>query len=215
MLVRFIHSTNQSNHPSHPELKDMGDTMPSDHNHHPQDHHPPHDNENNPSTRKPGGRGPKEGPDGGKPARTNLGDNSNVESRPSTKEPKSRGLKPTKGYQLITAALETDLSYHNAINEHVKNTYPNINSISPDMLRELSIPTEILSKPPVPRPKKDEKKTGARGGKEENKPFKRQSYHVAIAYHIHLKQVKVSKTVEYVDPTFPARRLKDEESKKA
>jgi hypothetical protein len=29
--------------------------------------------------------------------------------------------------------------------------------------------------------------------KDENKPFKRQSYHIAIAYHIHLKHVKASK----------------------
>lgn len=54
-------------------------------------------------------------------------------------------------------------------------------------------------------------------GKDENKPFKRQSYHVAIAYHIHLKQVKNTKSVEYVDPTYPARKLREQtqpESKK-
>ena len=79
------------------------------------------------------------------------------------------------------------------------------------MLRELSIPTEILSKPSTSKPQKEVKKGGTKGGKgEENKPFKRQSYHVAIAYHIHLKQVKTTRTVEYVDPTFPARRLKEE-----
>ena len=58
------------------------------------------------------------------------------------------------------------------------------------MLKDISIPPEILSKPPATKPKKEEKKTAARQSKEESKPFKRQSYHVAIAYHIHLKQVK-------------------------
>lgn len=57
--------------------------------------------------------------------------------------------------------------------------------------------------------KKEEKKTAVRQAKEENKPFKRQSYHVAIAYHIHLKQVKRNTAVEYVDPTFPARKLRE------
>ena len=64
------------------------------------------------------------------------------------------------------------------------------------------------------RPKSREDKKGSKGANGENKPFKRQSYHVAIAYHIHLKQVKGSKTVEYVDPTFPAKKLREEEAKR-
>lgn len=116
---------------------------------------------------------------------------------------------PKSTQQLAT--LETDLNYHNALNEHVKNAYPNINALSPDMLRELSIPTEILGRQQVPRARgKEEKKAGGVRGKEENKPFKRQSYHVAIAYHIHLKQVKNNKSVEYVDPTYPARKLREQ-----
>jgi hypothetical protein len=84
------------------------------------------------------------------------------------------------------------------------------------MLRQLSIPTEFLSKNSAPHPKvKEDKKPMSKPSKEESKPFKRQSYHVAIAYHIHLKQVKTNKSVEYVDPTYPARRLRDEESKKS
>ena len=70
-----------------------------------------------------------------------MGDNSNVEPRSNPKETKVRGPKQPRGGHSITAALETDLSYHNAINEHVKSTYPNINSLSADMLKDISIPT--------------------------------------------------------------------------
>lgn len=69
-----------------------------------------------------------------------MGDNSNVEGRSIPKEGKPRGLKQTKGGHSITAALEPDLVYHNTINEHLKNTYPNINSLSSDMLKDISIP---------------------------------------------------------------------------
>ena len=80
------------------------------------------------------------------------------------------------------------------------------------MLRDLSIPTEITGKKDGARSKvKEEKKQpNSKLPKDENKPFKRQSYHVAIAYHIHLKQVKNTKAVEYVDPTFPARKLREQ-----
>ena len=85
------------------------------------------------------------------------------------------------------------------------------------MLKELAIPTELLNKNPNKSKGKEEKKViqgltkqnlAGKQGKEDNKPFKRQSYHVAIAYHIHLKQVKNNKSVEFVDPTYPARRLR-------
>lgn len=80
-----------------------------------------------------------------------------------------------------------------------------MSNVSPDMLKGLSIPTDILTK--QARKTKDDKK---QKGKEENKPFKRQSYHVAIAYHIHLKQVKINKAVELMDPTFAAKRLREQ-----
>lgn len=136
----------------------------------------------------------------------------NGEPKGASKEAKGRNSRAPKSNQHLAATLETDLSYHNALNEHVKNAYPNINALSPDMLRELSIPTEILNKQQAPRPKaKEEKKpVQVKIGKDETKPFKRQSYHVAIAYHIHLKQVKNTKSVEYVDPTFPARKLREQ-----
>ena len=41
------------------------------------------------------------------------------------------------------------------------------------------------------------------------KPFKRQSYHVAIAYHIHLKRVKQGLTSgNQIDPTYNSRQLR-------
>jgi hypothetical protein len=46
----------------------------------------------------------------------------------------------------MPASLDNDLSYHHAINEHLKNTYPNFSTMSPDMLRELAIPADLLQK---------------------------------------------------------------------
>ena len=77
------------------------------------------------------------------------------------------------------------------------------------MLKELTIPPELLNRG-VSRPVKKEEKKMHVVKKEENKPFKRQSYHVAIAYHIHLKQVRGNKTVEMVDPTYCARKLREQ-----
>jgi hypothetical protein len=56
-----------------------------------------------------------------------------------------------------------------------------------------------------------------RGQREELKPFKRQSYHVAIAYHIHLKQVRAEggEANPRIDPTYPARRLREMQEKQA
>jgi hypothetical protein len=76
------------------------------------------------------------------------------------------------------------------------------------MLRELSIPTDMLQKQAGSRSKSKEEKKGTKTSKDENKPFKRQSYHIAIAYHIHLRQVKSTKPPEYVDPTYAARKLR-------
>lgn len=51
--------------------------------------------------------------------------------------------------------------------------------------------------------------------REELKPFKRQSYHVAIAYHIFLKQIKAGSnpSPRDIDPTYNARRLRDQNQK--
>jgi hypothetical protein len=48
----------------------------------------------------------------------------------------------------------------------------------------------------------------------EQKLFKRSSYHVAIAYHIFLsKKPQNSNDIQFSDPTFPARRLKEQYTK--
>ncbi len=61
-------------------------------------------------------------------------------------EAKSKNNKNGKQLPGMTPSLETDMNYHHALNEHVKNAYPNINTLSADMLRDLSIPTEMLQK---------------------------------------------------------------------
>jgi len=47
------------------------------------------------------------------------------------------------------------------------------------------------------------------------KPFKRQSYHIAIAYHIHLKHVRSGNypSARDIDPTFNARKLREQSAK--
>ena len=54
-----------------------------------------------------------------------------------------------------------------------------------------------------------------RESREELKPFKRQSYHVAIAYHIFLKQIKTgpNPNARDIDPTYNARKLRDQNQK--
>jgi hypothetical protein len=78
-----------------------------------------------------------------------------------------------------------DQDYHGMLSEHVRSAYPNISNVSADMLRGLDIPRQLL------------------------KPFKRQSYHVAIAYHIHLKRIRTANpSATEIDPTYPARKLR-------
>ena len=93
------------------------------------------------------------------------GNGLNGEPRNSRGEGRSRPSKQVKNGQSLAGSLENDLNYHNALNEHVRSAYPNINSLSTDMLRDLSIPTEILGRPAVPRAKREEKKGGSKSGK--------------------------------------------------
>lgn len=97
------------------------------------------------------------------------------------------------------------------LNEHVRNAYPNISNVSADMLKGLDIPRHLLQ---AKNKGKEDKKGGqaSKNGKskEELKPFKRQSYHVAIAYHIHLKRIKTANpNPTEIDPTYPARKLRE------
>ena len=84
------------------------------------------------------------------------------------------------------------------------------------MLSRLEIPHQPHEQPhPAPRPKpnppKDLRNPPKTPKETELKPFKRQSYHVAIAYHIHIKMVKAKNGSEQeVDPTYNARKLRDD-----
>lgn len=107
------------------------------------------------------------------------------------------------------------------LGDHIRNAYPNISSISPEMLKTLDLPkppTEGHNGHSKSRLKEERSKgpqllrniKGGREGKEDLKPFKRQSYHVAIAYHIHLKRIKsASPSPSEIDPTYPARKLRE------
>lgn len=49
-----------------------------------------------------------------------------------------------------------------------------------------------------------------------NKVFKRSAYHVAICYHIYLKKLKEKGPIgNDIDPTYHARRLKEEMTRRA
>lgn len=54
-------------------------------------------------------------------------------------------------------------------------------------------------------------------GINENKLFKRSSYHVAIAYHIHLKKLHLEKAdaakIANLDPTYHAKKLREDKTK--
>jgi hypothetical protein len=92
------------------------------------------------------------------------------------------------------------------------------------MLKTLDIPKELLEgqNGSGKARQKDEKAKGqqlfrtikgGREGKEELKPFKRQSYHVAIAYHIHLKRIKsLAPLPTEIDPTYAARKLRENQN---
>lgn len=95
------------------------------------------------------------------------------------------------------------------------------------MLKGLDIPKQLLESQngtSKSRPKEDKSKgqqllrnikTG-KESKEDLKPFKRQSYHVAIAYHIHLKRIKnINPSATEIDPTYPARKLRESQNQSA
>lgn len=94
------------------------------------------------------------------------------------------------------------------------------------MLKGLDIPRQLLEQQNLgQKSKKEDKgkssqllknmKTG-KDSKDDLKPFKRQSYHVAIAYHIHLKRIKNSNpTSSDIDPTYPARKLRESQTQQA
>ncbi len=120
----------------------------------------------------------------------------------------------------LSTSIESDLSYHTMLGQHIRSSLPDSRNLSPQALMQLGLPPkETLEKLKV-RENGGKKKTGTGqkvGSKESNdlKPFKRQSYHVAIAYHIYMRQVKEGSNpnATNIDPTFNARKLRDESLK--
>lgn len=131
---------------------------------------------------------------------------------------KGEGMK--RGTMGLPPSIESDLSYHAMLGQHIRAVLPDSRNLSPEALMKLGVPgKEVLE---LGRAKEEKKKRaggveakGLRESREELKPFKRQSYHVAIAYHIYLKQIKSSEnpSVHAIDPTYNARRLREQSNK--
>jgi hypothetical protein len=142
------------------------------------------------------------------------------------KNGKSESKRPAGGSkgQISISGLQPEMHYHALLNEHIRSAYPNISNISPDMLKTLDLPKQLLDAQNTNgkhRQKEEKSKVpqllrsikGGKEGKEELKPFKRQSYHVAIAYHIHLKRIKTTNpSPNEIDPTYAARKLRESQN---
>ncbi len=153
---------------------------------------------------------------GSKKTRENL--NCSVEMKGGKQEVKKNGS-GLRSQPHISPSIQEDLDYHNMINEHIRSACPNFSNLSPDMLKGLDIPKQLLERNnPTSKPKHKEEraknnqilKNGrvSKDSKEELKPFKRQSYHVAIAYHIHIEKLKNASGGKDIDPTLAARKLR-------
>lgn len=110
----------------------------------------------------------------------------NKQQKVQTKESKAR---VSKNGKVVTNIAPTDLN-HQSINEHLKITYFNINTIPQDLLRQLAPQNFLLQKQSESKSKSKEEKKENKTKKDQEKPFKRQAYHIGIAYHLHIKQVK-------------------------
>jgi hypothetical protein len=118
------------------------------------------------------------------------------------------------------SSLQQGQYLHNALDSHIRSAYPSLSSVSPEMLKGMDIPKQLLG--PQQKSRLEEEKAkgqhprgvkGVREKREDLKPFKRQSYHVAIAYHIHIKRIKTANpSATEIDPTYPARKLRESQS---
>ena len=147
-------------------------------------------------------------------------------SLPEGKNGKGESRRPSGGSkgQSSISGLQPDMHYHALLNEHIRSAYPNISNISPDMLKTLDLPKQLIDAQSTNgkhRQKEEKSKVpqllrsikGGKEGKEELKPFKRQSYHVAIAYHIYLKRIKsTNPSPNEIDPTYAARKLRESQN---
>lgn len=108
------------------------------------------------------------------------------------------------------------------LGQHIRSSLPDSKNLSAEMLMQLGLPSKQTIEQSKSR-EGDKKKKGVSGVQNrlvrqsgaELKPFKRQSYHVAIAYHIYLKQIKMVGPLSPrdIDPTYNARRLRDQNQK--
>jgi hypothetical protein len=118
------------------------------------------------------------------------------------------------GKTTVSSSLQLDQDYHGMLSDHIRTAYPNITHLTPEMLRSLEVPKQLLqqngkSKGREGRSKDGKEMKGVKKG-DELKPFKRQSYHVAIAYHIHLKRIRsTNPNAADIDPTYPARKMRE------
>lgn len=142
-------------------------------------------------------------------------DRSGIEPKNAKNDSKKTGTSS----KLSNLNIQTDLEYHHMLNQHIRLAYPNISNITTDMLKGLDIPRQLLEQQNLiaKSKEKDEKsklihslkQIKAKQVRQDLKPFKRQSYHVAIAYHIHLKNSKnANKNSNEIDPTFYAKKLR-------
>lgn len=106
------------------------------------------------------------------------------------------------------------MRYHAQLNDYIKQNYPDGN-LSPEMLAKLAIPKGPVEGQTQPKTKTEKKKqvihqVPQKEIKEDLKPFKRQAYHVAIAYHIYLRSLKKGGSeAGHIDPTYNARKLRE------
>ena len=91
----------------------------------------------------------------------------------------------------------------------LQSMYPDMKHMSYQQLAQFTNPNLFVGS--GEKKKREEKKTVPPSPADENKLFKRSSYHVAIAYHIYLKNLKAKGNVieNEIDPTYHAKKLKE------
>ncbi len=112
--------------------------------------------------------------------------------------------------------------YPSQLSQHLGKIYANGgNYIEPETLKTMELARQLIDGNKGNKSKEKEKgergKEGSfgypsrlleKGGKFEMKLFKRQSYHIAIAYYVHTVKVKLANS-DILDPTYNARKLRE------
>jgi hypothetical protein len=74
------------------------------------------------------------------------------EFKPVKSESKKGGI-GSRSQPNVSSSIQMDLDYHGMLNEHIRSAYPNISNISPEMLKGLEIPRQLLEHQIHSRPK--------------------------------------------------------------